>query len=89
MNKEKIFIDIELNNYFDDYTCNQLDCIGQTVATSASIYNKYNYYLYAFLNSIFLFWKDEFYNKNFIKSIDNRLNYLGLICFIKKYHLRI
>ena len=78
MNKEKIFIDIDLNNYFNDYTCNQLDCIGQTVATSASIYNNDNYYLYAFLNSIFLFWKDEFYNKNFIKSIDNRLQYLGL-----------
>lgn len=75
------FYELDLYHFAYEYSCNELNCVLQSIAVASSFYNHNNYYLYAFLDSIYLMWKDEIsLNKEleFESTINKRLEKLSL-----------
>lgn len=81
LKNESSFYELDLYHFAYEYSCNELNCVSQSIAVASSFFNNDYYYLYAVLDSLYVMWKDEIsLNKDlqFESTINKRLKNLNL-----------
>lgn len=77
--KESPYNEIDLDFCDNGYSVNELDCFDQAIATASTLYNKENYFLYAFILKLKFLWIEPLnHNYNFFNYQNEILNKLGL-----------